>query len=112
MLKTEISNGIIICSFDQVARLNAVNAEKLKEEMYVNFQEPGTRIILDLGNITFIDSMGFGALISVFRKSRNNSGSFKICNIRPDVLRVFRLLQLHTVFEIHETREGCLDSFE
>lgn len=111
MLKPEISEGVIVYSFNQEHKLNAVIAEKVKTEFGVHFEKPGTKMALDLGNISFIDSLGFAALLSVLKKARDNSGSFRIFNIRRDVLRVFLLLQLQKVFQIYETREECLKSF-
>lgn len=111
MLKPEISEGVIFYSFSQENKLNAMIAEKVKTELGVHFEEPGTKMAMDLGNITFIDSLGFAALLSVLKKARNNSGLFRICNIRRDVLRVFLLLQLQNVFQIYNTREECLKSF-
>lgn len=111
MLKTETSGEIIICSFDQISKLNAVNSESVKAGVGRFFDTASTRLILDLENIGFIDSSGFGALLSIFKKARKNEGTFRICKLSPDVMALFKLLQLHTIFEIYENREECLKSY-
>ena len=111
MLKSETVNGLIVYEFDQRNKLNAVISEDLKKEVVRHFEKPDTRLILDLGNIAFIDSSGFGALLSIMKKARSNSGVFSICNIVPDVMSLFKLLQLHNVFDMYESREECLRSF-
>ncbi len=110
MVKSEVSDGVIICSFDQTTKLNAVNSEEVKEEINRFFNDPGTKLILDLGNINFIDSSGFGVLLSVMKKAGKNSGEFRICCITPNVMELFRLLQLHTIFHLCDTREECMKS--
>jgi anti-sigma B factor antagonist len=111
MLKSETSGEIIICSFDQSNKLNAINAESVKTEAGRFFETAGTRLILDMQNIVFIDSSGFGALLSILKKARKNEGTFRICTLSPEVKALFKLLQLHTIFEIFENREECLKSY-
>lgn len=112
MLTSEISDDVIIYSFDKTDKLNTVNSETLKKEISGHFNKRGTRVILDLGNIVFIDSSGFAALLSILRNVRSNSGIFCLCNITPDVMSLFRLLQLHRIFQIFDNRKECLESFD
>mgnify|MGYP001355365985 CR=1 FL=1 len=111
MIKTENINGILISSFDEVNRFNALIAESVKEELKKLFIVPNTRLILDLNGINFIDSSGFGVFLSVMKTANNNYGYFKLCNLSEEVMELFKLLQLHNVFEIYNTREDALKSF-
>jgi anti-sigma B factor antagonist len=111
MLKTETSNGITIVSFDNVSRFNALIAEPVKEQMKSLFVKPNTKLVLNMEGIDFVDSTGFGVFLSIMKTANNNYGFFKICNIAPGVMELFKLLQLHNVFEIYNTKEDCLKSF-
>ncbi|MFP3859495.1 MAG: STAS domain-containing protein [Bacteroidales bacterium] len=111
MLKSETRNGIEILSFENVSKLNILVAQSLKEEIAQYLNKPGKKLILNLDGIEYIDSSGFGALLSILRNAKNNDSFFKICNISPDVMELVKLLQLHNVFEIHDTVEDCIDSF-
>lgn len=111
MLKTETTNGIIVVSFDNVNRFNALIAEPVKEQMKSLFVKPNTKLILNMEGIDFVDSTGFGVFLSIMKTANNNYGFFKICNISPGVMELFKLLQLHNVFEIYNTKEDCLKSF-
>jgi len=111
MIKTENINGILISSFDGVTRFNALIAESVKEELKKLYTAPNTRLILDLNGILFIDSTGFGVFLSVMITANNNYGYFKLCNLCEEVMELFKLLQLHNVFEIYNTREDALKSF-
>ena len=112
MLNTENIEGVIVVSFNHVNRFNALITEPVKEEIKSYFGTPNTRLILDLGGITFIDSSGFGAFLSIMKTANNTFGYFKICNISEEVMELFKLLQLHNVFEIYNTREDALKSFQ
>jgi anti-sigma B factor antagonist len=112
MLNTDNIDGIFVVSFNDVDRFNALITEPVKEEIKSYFSAPNTRLVLDLGGITFIDSSGFGAFLSIMRTANNNLGSFKICNISEEAMELFKLLQLHNVFEIYNSKEDALKSFE
>jgi len=112
MLSTEKVDGVLIVSFKNVNRFNALIAEPVKEEMKTYFTTPNTRLVLDLDGISFIDSSGFGTFLSIMKTANNNFGYFKICNISEEVMELFKLLQLHNVFEIYNTKEDALKSFE
>ena len=111
MLKTETIEDIIVVRFDNVNRFNALIAEPVKEQLKDYFVKPKTKLILNLENINFIDSTGFGVFLSIMKTANNNYGFFKICNINPEVMELFKLLQLHNVFEIYSTQEDCIKSF-
>jgi anti-sigma B factor antagonist len=111
MLKIETINDVTIVSFRTINRFNAIIAEQVKEEMKALFSSPNTKLILDLSGIQFIDSSGFGVFLSIMKTANNNYGFFKISNITEEVMELFKLLQLHNVFEIYNKREDALKSF-
>ncbi len=111
MLKIENKDDIIIVSFNGVNRFNALITEQVKEEIKSLFSSPNTKLILDLSGIQFIDSSGFGVFLSIMKTANNNYGYFKISNINEEVMELFKLLQLHNVFEIYNLREDALKSF-
>ena len=112
MLKTETIQDIIVVKFDNTNRFNALIAEPVKEQLKEYFNKPKVKLILNLENIDFVDSTGFGVFLSIMKTANNNYGYFKICNINSEVMELFKLLQLHNVFEIYGSLEDCVDSFK
>ena len=112
MLKTETIQDIIVVRFDNVNRFNALIAEPVKEQLKSYFTKPKTKLILNLEDIDFVDSTGFGVFLSIMKTANNNYGFFKICSIQPEVMELFKLLQLHNVFEIYGSLEDCIESFQ
>lgn len=111
MLKAEKINNIVVVSFNDVSRLNALVAEPIKEELKSFFNKANTKLILNLEGVQFIDSSGFGVFLSVMKVANNNYGYFKICNVSNEVMELFKLLQLHNVFEIYNNLDDCIKSF-
>ncbi|MFW6327027.1 MAG: STAS domain-containing protein [Bacteroidota bacterium] len=111
MLKTEKINNITVVSFDNVNRFNALITEPVKEDLKSFFNKPNTRLILNLEGVQYVDSSGFGVFLSIMKTANNNFGQFKMCNISHEVMELFKLLQLHNVFELYPNLDDCLESF-
>ena len=112
MLEKKTINGVHVVSFADTDRFNALIAEPVKQELLEYFNKPNTRLIIDLEGISFIDSSGFGVFLSTMKAANNNYGTLKICNISEEVMELFKLLQLHNVFELYKDLDECIQSFE
>jgi len=111
MLNIENVNDVTIVSFKNVNRFNAIISEEVKEKIKALFVSPNTKLIFDLSGVQFIDSSGFGVFLSIMKTANNSYGYFKISNINEEVMELFKLLQLHNVFEIYNKKEDALKSF-
>jgi anti-sigma B factor antagonist len=111
MLKTEKINNIVVVRFDNIDRFNALITEPVKEDLKSFFNSPGTKLILNLEGIKYIDSSGFGVFLSILKTANNSQGQFKISGLSPEVMDLFKLLQLHNVFELYTNLDDCLNSF-
>jgi anti-sigma B factor antagonist len=111
MLKIEKINNITVVRFDNIDRFNALITEPVKEDLKSFFNNEGTRLILNLEGIKYIDSSGFGVFLSILKTATNSKGQFRICGISAEVMELFKLLQLHNVFTLYRTLDDCLESF-
>ena len=111
MLETRKIDDTLVVRLKDSQRLNALIAEPVKVQLLEYFNKPKTRLIFDLQGVTFIDSSGFGIFLSAMKAANNNYGQFKICNVNPEVMELFKLLQFHHVFELYNELNACLESF-
>ncbi len=107
MVKVENINGVRIVSFQNANKINVSNIGDFKDEITAQIT-PSSKVVIDLTGISYIDSSGFGMLLSFLRTSKTNESRLMFCCIMPEVMSLINLLQLHTVFEIHTSREECL----
>jgi anti-sigma B factor antagonist len=112
MLETRNINDVIVVKLTGTNRLNALITEPVKESLIEFFNKPNVHLVFDLKGITFIDSSGFGVFLAAMKAANNNYGQFKICNVSGEVMELFKLLQLHHVFEVYDELDPCLKSFE
>jgi anti-sigma B factor antagonist len=111
MLKIEKINDVHVARFENADRFNALITEPVKEKLKSVFVESGTKLVFSLEGIRFIDSSGFGVFLSVMKTAANTKGQLRICCISKEVMDLFKLLQLHNVFDIHDTVEESILSF-
>ncbi len=111
MINIEKINDVLVVSLDKDTKLNVAISQKFKVEVTSFIDQPNMKIIIDLGGVDYIDSSGFGALLSVLRASKNQDAQLKLCKISPEVMELVKLLQLHSVFDIRESLDDCTKSF-
>lgn len=72
------------------------------------FIRDGSRILLELDRIEFVDSAGVGTLIFCLRHLTEHQGRLQLCALNRPVKALFDLMRMHRVFEIHPDRESAL----
>lgn len=103
--------SVTIIKFAETDRLYALNAEIAKEKMNEILTQQKAQLIVDCENISFIDSSGFGALLSALKTSKQNNSTIKLCNINNKVMELVKLMQLDSVFDIYSDQISCVSSF-
>ena len=69
------------------------------------------RLLLDLGEISHIDSVGLSTLVASFTSMRKQGGELKLVRLPKGVHQLLQITRLATVFEIHSNLESALQSF-
>lgn len=67
--------------------------------------------VLDLSEVTYIDSAGLGELIATLKRAREANGDVKIAGLRDKVKSLFVLTRLETAFDVHDTVQAAIDAF-
>jgi anti-anti-sigma factor len=81
-------------------RLSSANSAQFKDFVKSRLS-PSHRIVeVDLGGVTFVDSEGLGALISVRRTVSELQGRIRLLNPQPMVRQLLDLVQFHRIFDI------------
>ena len=68
-------------------------------------------IVLNLGDVDYIDSSGIGELVSGFATVKNHGGELKLLNLNRRVRDLLQLTKLYTVFDVHTEEVAALRSF-
>ncbi len=69
------------------------------------------KIVLNLGDINYIDSSGIGELVSTYTTVVNNGGQLKLLNLTKKIRELLAITKLLTVFDVYDDEKAILSSF-
>ena len=69
------------------------------------------KVVLHLGEVTFIDSVGLGALVRQFGTLRAKGGDLKLCQVSPFLLQVLQITNLLRIFPMHASEAEAIQAF-
>ena len=70
------------------------------------------RILLNLGDVTYIDSSGVGELVAAFTSVRNQGGELKLLNLTKKVHDLLQITKLYTVFQVMDDEAAAVAAFK
>ncbi|HLW54688.1 MAG TPA: STAS domain-containing protein [Candidatus Angelobacter sp.] len=70
------------------------------------------KILLNLGDVSYIDSSGIGELVSAFTSVRNQGGELKLLKLTKKVHDLLQITKLYTVFDIKDDETEAVRSFK
>jgi anti-sigma B factor antagonist len=103
-LKPTTTNGVLTVEV-QEDRIDASSAIQFKERMRELTQSATPRVILDLGQVQFLDSSGLGAVVAVM-KHLGPDRKLELSSLTTTVEKVFRLTRMDSIFTIHKGTAG------
>ena len=93
-------------------RLDLASGSSLKERVKKLLAKNDTTIHLNLAQVEFINSSGLGALVSIMKEVRLTKGRLTLSNLASYVQEIFDITQLSHIFEIYQTEDEALASFQ
>ena len=69
------------------------------------------KILLNLGDVSYIDSSGIGELVSAFTTVKNGGGELKLLNLTKKVHDLLQITKLYTVFDVKDDEASAISSF-
>ena len=103
-------NGITIV--DLSGRITLGEGSVLLRDMVRDLVTKGQRkILLNLGDVTYIDSSGIGELVSAFTTVRNQGGDLKLLNLTKKVHDLLQITKLYTVFDVKDDEAAAVAAF-
>lgn len=97
---------------DMSGRITVGEGNLLLREMVGNLVESGKKnIVLNLGEVTYVDSSGLGELVKTHTTIRNLQGELKLVSLSKRVEALLQMTKLSSVFDIYEDEPSAMGSF-
>lgn len=85
--------------------LDGIKGNQLRRDISDVVASGGGIVLIDLQNVTFMDSSGLSSLISAQRMMRTAGGKLFLCSINDQTKMLFELTKMDRVFQVFDDRE-------
>jgi anti-sigma B factor antagonist len=103
-------NGVIILDLSGRITLGEGSVQ-LRDAIRGLIGKGKKKILLNLGDVNYIDSSGLGELVSAFTTAKNQQANVKLLNLTKKVHDLLQLTKLVTVFDIYDDEASAITSF-
>ncbi len=92
--------------------LGGPEASELNNALHKLIDAKKKNIVVDLGDVSVMNSSGLGMLIGAVTTMRNAGGNLKIATATEKIAQVFKMTKVNNVIELHDTVKSAVESFK
>jgi len=92
--------------------IDTTTSSMLESALGEVIQGKAFKIVIDLGEVDYISSAGWGIFISEIKNIRKNKGDLKLVNMKPEVMEIFELLDFTNILEYYKSVDEALKKFK
>jgi anti-sigma B factor antagonist len=109
MTQREVDGVTVVALDGRIVLGEESNA--LREKIKALVAEGKKKIVLNMGNITFIDSAGLGTLVAAHHSAKAQGASLRLCHLGTKFQEVLQITKLMTIFDVSNTEAEAVASF-
>ena len=83
----------------------------LRDKVKSLIAEGSKMVVLNMNNVTLIDSAGLGALVAAYTSTKSGGASLRLCHLGTKFNELLQITRLITIFEVYKTQEEAINSF-
>ncbi len=104
-----VPNGLII---KPVGFIDTTTAPDIEKSIEAAISQKKFKIAIDLTNVDFVSSAGWGVFVSEIRDIRENKGDLILVNMVPDVYDVYELMEFSSILKSFDSIDECIKYFK
>jgi anti-anti-sigma factor len=90
--------------------LDGVQGSQIRDEITTAITDGSKTVLVDLEQVSFIDSSGLGALVAALKAVRSSGAELYLCSVANQVQMLFELTSMNQVFKILPNRNAFLET--
>ena len=104
---------VTLVNFRNSALLDGLGVEAVADELYALVDEQARRkVLLDFSAVRLLSSRMVGVLIDLHKKSQKIRGRIVICGLRPELMKVFKIMRLEKVLQFAKDESEAMSLLE
>ena len=109
-MTTREVDGVTVVNLDGRIVLGE-ESNSLREEVKGLLAAGKRNVVLNMANVTYIDSAGLGTLVAAHHSARSQGGTLRLSNLGKKFQEILQVTKLLTVFEVYDTEAAAVSSF-
>ncbi len=109
MTSREVDGVTVVAMDGRIVLGEESNALREKAKSLV--AEGKKKVVLNMDNVTFIDSAGLGTLVAAHHSAKNQGASLRLCHLGSKFQEVLQITKLMTIFDVYNTEAEAVASF-
>lgn len=110
-IETRTANGVTILDIHGKITIGEGSAE-IRNRVRDLLQADRKNILLNLGDVSYVDSSGIGELVSSYTTVTNQGGQLKLLNLTKKLRELLAITKLLTVFDTFDDERKAVESFQ
>ena len=110
-IEEKMAGDIAVIKITGDITLNQGGDVLLKDKIQSLLQQGRTKLVLDLGGVSYVDSAGLGQLVQIHATTKAKGGSLRIANVTKRLKDLLVVTKLVTVFDSYDSEAEALASF-
>ena len=110
-LDERMAGDVVIITVTGDITLNKGGDVQLKDKVQSLLQQGRKNLLIDLSNVSYVDSAGLGELVHAYATTKNRGGALKLMNVTKRLKDLLVITRLLTVFDTHDNEADALASF-
>lgn len=103
-----VDDGKVVILDPKGSLVGGDETDDLKKTIASLLEQGNRKLIIDLGNVEYLNSSAIGALVSAHTSYLNRQGKFILCNVNKSITNVFVVTKLSTIFTTTDKREEAI----
>jgi anti-sigma B factor antagonist len=103
-----VDEGRVVILEPKGSLVGGDETEELKKTVHNLLEQGNRKLIIDLGDVEYLNSSAIGALVSAHTSYMNRQGKMILCNVNKSITNVFVVTKLSTIFTTADEREDAI----
>lgn len=105
--------GATVVTFQDPNILETMQIQRIANTLYeLVDKQAQKRILLDFSEVKFLSSQAIGVLLTLNKKSKAIKGEVCICGIRPELMKVFKITRIDSMFQFFAREQDAIAAWE
>jgi len=112
MLRTERLETGAVTVLRMAGDIDETGMNQLRMDLMACIQDQRFNVVVNMSEVKFVSYMGVGVLVERLRQFRAYGGDMKLCGVNLYTERLFRMVGISKVFEVHDTEHQAIQVYQ